>query len=218
MNNFKRISSTLCATSILIVFGFLVRSSRSAPSADAVTTDDCVGCTQSKIQIELTGDPDGDAAAWAKANAAAEVMHAAIIAKNGATRLAALENWRGTTLAAKDSINDQDTIALHVAASKAFSADPPAPAGRTAVFQQWLAADSEIRCVGYYGTVESVTPNADGKLVVINVSPRLLSKKSGVLFTPGACVEAWQMADDGSLTNLKSIVHPKRSNFVIFND
>ena len=112
------------------------------------------------------------------------------------SRLAAMEKWYGTTVGVKDSITDQDTIALHDAASKAFAADPPAPAGRSAAFQQWLSADSEIRCVGYYGTVESVTPNENDKLVVISVSPRLMGKNAGGVVPYWACVEAWQMEDD----------------------
>lgn len=212
MIRYKRYASTLRAVSFLVVLGVLVTSSRSAPSTSAPAN--CPTCSD-KIVFALTGDPERDAEIRALARDRAREVRAAIALTNADARARMFQSWQGTTLAVKDSIRDEATLAAHNAARTAFLSDPAAPADRNALFQKWLAPGGEVRCVGYYGSIESVTPNANGELVVINVSPRLVSKNRGVAFTTLTAVEAWQLGTDGRLTNLKSMKNPKRPSLVM---
>jgi hypothetical protein len=107
--------------------------------------------------------------------------------------------WRGTRIATKREETDEGKIALHNAVSKVFAADPPAPQARTNIIQGHIAGHG-YTCIGYYGPIESVTPNEDGWKAVIRVSPHITGR--GIPFTTLAIVEEWQIGKDGSLKNL----------------
>lgn len=206
-NSSRRLAGILCASVFLGVVGLLVTASVSAP------TGDCVGCGLEKIRIHLTGDPDFDRASWKVAMDAAKEVQRRTVEKAVARHRAKFEEWHGTRLSVKRELTDADTIALHESICAIFSStDPPAPPSRAAQFKAYLDPESTTRCVGFYGYVESITPNQNGKMVVISVSPKLESKMSVVAFTNATSIEAWQIDSDGSLRHLKSQPHPKRKD------
>src|SRR5258708_14518133 len=84
--------------------------------------------------------------------------------------------WMGTTLSVKATETDSNTIALHESVCRVFSSDPPGPAARSTAIQAYTAqyASFGVRCNGYCGIIESVTPNDKGWKAVTRVSPSLV--------------------------------------------
>ena len=119
-------------------------------------------------------------------------------------------DWKGTTLAPKVS-TPQRVVA-------AFENDPPAPEGRKAIFAEFLPgkkqpgsiiAGRKFRCVGWYGSLDSVTPNADGWEVLVTIGCHL--KGGGVPFCPSVSKETWQVSKSGTARCVKSDSGPLAS-------
>jgi hypothetical protein len=217
--NTRLLAGILCASTFLGVLGLFLISSHSAPavnnSANEVPADNAPRTGRStftKIMIpQPTGDADVD-----QANVAKAMDEARLVQQNNAQRAAARQRaeesvWKGTKLGVKTTETNQDTIALHQTVCKAFDADPPAPAERTAAIQKVMSGSPQLKWNGYYGTVESVTPNEDGWKAVIKVSPRL----PGVWFTPFRVIEVWQIGKDGRLQNLSCKPDPEAGHILM---
>jgi hypothetical protein len=100
-----------------------------------------------------------------------------------------LPGWRGTTITSIVS-SPQPVIA-------AFKNDPPAPQERKAMFVSFLSG-TDFFCIGWYGSIDAVTPNADGWEASVKIGCRLKSSRGGVPFCPEVTTETWQVSKSGA--------------------
>jgi len=209
--NSKRLASSLCAAAFVGVLGILVASSYSAPVKD----DPCVGCGTEKIITAITGNANVDRANLAKAYDAAMLVQRKNVERAAVRQRAKNNVWKGTKLHVKMTETDPDTIALHGSICRVFSSDPTPPAARTNAIQAYTGqyASLGIRCTGYCGHVESVTPNGDGWRAVVRVTPQLAGGYPVVRTTYGI-VEEWQIGKDGSLKNLSCKPEPVTNSII----
>jgi hypothetical protein len=146
---------------------------------------------------QRTGNAAVDRANWNKAWDAARLRQQKTYERSVAKQLARDAKWYGTVISRKPTETDENTIALHDAVCRCFATDPDAPAAREAAIRSLLPG-GVVKWNGYFGTVESVTPNENGWKAVIKVSPQL----PGSWFTPFRVIEEWQIGKDGSMQNL----------------
>ncbi len=104
--------------------------------------------------------------------------------------------WKGTVVRA--------WFAVPSPVLKAFAGDPPAPDERKELFGDFLPPSSRHRCLGWFGTIESVTPTADGYEASVSMMARL----PGTAFCSAAATETWQISPSGEARCIRATGKP----------
>lgn len=129
-----------------------------------------------------------------KSEIAAESRRQAYAEKARQRALERYNTWHGTQLYGRGA---DDPVA------RAFNSDPPPPEQRLVYFAPFIDGEPQYKCVGWSVNAVSVTTSENGWEAMVHVRPQLAQREGGgVLYTPGATIETWQIAADGTATVL----------------
>lgn len=184
--------------SALLAAGVGAFLSARAPAEEAAIQQQCVNCGREKIEVRTL--PDGTL--HPETIAARAAVQQQLIEEQRQEALERFNTWHGTQGFMPDSV-PAASHDLYKAVAQAFDSDPPPPEQRLVYFATFIEGEPQYKCVGWSVDVVSIAPNQNGWEATVHVRPQLAQKEGGgVLYTPGATIEKWQIAQDGTATVL----------------
>lgn len=207
----RRVAEFLCVGAFLGTIVLVVASSHSAPTDKEAK---CADCGHEKLRIIRTGDPAVDQANLAQVYAAAKEIQRKTTEAAMESRHAKMSKWHPLVIVPAPETKEAD-LPLFQSICRVFANEPPAQDARRTEFASYLDPNSDYRCIGYGAVVKSVSQNDEGWEVVLQVTPRLMSKRAAVVMTTHSCLETWQVLKDGSLQNLSCVATDPKNQFLL---
>ena len=109
-----------------------------------------------------------------------------------------VQQWRGCKFVPAAKPEDKDEFERQRRVGELFTAKQAIPQARTDKFQ-WVLSHPESLCVGWNAKVSKVRDAEGARIIELVVSPALVTKGGGLLFTTYKCRETWKLDGENNL-------------------